>query len=515
MKLNIQSYIILFALITIIFSCKNTLEEDPETFFSEASVFSTEAGVETAVNGLYATFSGPQYYGSSWTTFMLPVSGVFFSSQNANRDATGLNTTSSNPLLRNIWSKAYETINTANIIINNLENTTLELDNKEAALGNAYFIRGVTYFDLVRMFSGVPIRLEPVTDETIHAPKSSAQEVYNLLIADLEKAKTMLPERGLNINGRPANLAANVYLAKVYMTLAGAGDNTAWTKAQTEISPVIGAYSLTPTYAELFMPQNENTVESIFELQYDHTGGTRNSDNIRNFTPSKSIYAAANVTTFGRIRPNKEIFDNHIATYPDDPRIATTFLFDTYEKIDGGNQKIYPEKTNGNQGFAIIRKWFDPTYNGVTTARNYFMLRYADVLLMSAEIENEINGPDNAYQYVNEVLARARDIDGDGISDSVEPADWSGMTQEDFRSSIMQERIFELLSEGQEWFDTRRRGYQFLLDNVITPHNSHSTFDSTTDFVYPTDEKNMLLPIPLSEISGNQLITNEDQNPGY
>ena len=496
-------------------SCKDTLEENPETFFSEDSVFSTEAGVETAVNGLYATFSGPQYYGSSWTTFMLPVSGKFFSTQNPNIDATGLNTTSSNPILRNLWSQTYKTINTANIIINNLENTSLELENKESALGNAYFIRGIAYFDLVRLFSGVPIRLEPVTDKTIHAPKSSAQEVYNQLIADLEKAKSMLPERGMTINGRPANLAANVFLAKVYMTLAGAGDNAAWAKAQTEILPVYGAYSLTPTYAELFIPQNENTVESIFELQYDHTGGIRNSDNIRNFTPSKSIYAPENVITFGRIRPNKETFDNHLETYPDDPRIAATFLFDSYEKADGGTQKIYPEKSNGNQGFAIIRKWFDPTYNGVTTARNYFILRYADVLLMLAEIENEINGPDNAYGYVNELLQRARDVDGDGMSDSVEPADWSGMTQDEFRNSIMQERIFELLSEGQEWFDTRRRGYQFFLDNVVTPHNNHPTFDPTTDFVYPTDEKNMLLPIPLAEISGNQLITNEDQNPGY
>ena len=515
MKQIIQPYFVLLALICVVFSCKDALIEEPETFFNEASVFSTEAGVETAVNGLYGQFSSGNYYGTAWISGILPISGKFFSTQGAHQDGTSLNTTSSNQYVNNIWSGAYKTINTANTIINNLENTTVELDNRETALGNAYFIRGVAYFDLVRLFNGVPLRLVPVDETSIHAAKNSASEVYNQIIADLEKAKTMMPALGENINGRPANLAANVYLAKLYMTQAGAGDASGWSKAQTELTPVIDAYSLTPTFAELFVPQNENTIESIFELQYDHTGGIRNADLVRAFTPSNSLFAPASVPTFGRIRPNKEVFDNHVATYPDDPRINATFLFDRYEKNTGGFQKIYPEKNTGNQGFPIIAKWFDPSYNGTTTARNYILLRYADVLLMMAEIENEVNGPDNAYQYVNELLSRARDIDGDGMSDSVEPADWENLSQDEFRNNIMKERLFELLSEGQEWFDTRRRGYQFFLDNVVVPHNNHPTLDPNTDFIYPTDEKNMLLPIPLTEISGNQMITNEDQNPGY
>lgn len=515
MKQNIQSYLLLLALVSIVFSCKNVLEEDPETFFSEESVFSTEAGVETVVNGMYAQFSSGIYYGTSWVNGLLPMSGKFFSTQGAHIDGTSLNTQSSNRYVKDIWTGAYKTINSANVIINNLENTTLDLDNRETALGNAYFIRGVAYFDLVRLYSGVPLKLEPVDESSIHAPKNSATEVYNQVIADLQKAKEMMPPLGENINGRPAHLAAHVYLAKLYMTQAGVGDASGWSKAQTELMPVIDAYSLTPTYAELFVPQNENTTESIFELQYDHTGGIRNADLVRAFTPSKSLFVPASLPTFGRIRPNKEVFDDHVATYPDDPRIEATFLWDRYEKNTGGFQKIYPEKNTGNQGFPVIAKWFDPSYNGTTTARNYILLRYADVLLMMAEIENEINGPDNAYQYVNELLARARDIDGDGMSDSVEPADWTAMTQDEFRNRIMKERFYELLSEGQEWFDTRRRGYQFFLDNVVTPHNNHPTLDSSTDFIYPTDEKNMLLPIPLAEISGNQSITNEDQNPGY
>ena len=374
--------------------CKNALIEIPVTFYSEVSVFSTVAGVETAVNGVYSEFSSPQYYGTSWHNLILPVSGKFFSSQTANRDAVGLNTTPSNIWIGNMWGQMYGAINAANTVIFNLEGTTADLSNRETALGHAYFIRGATYFDLMVLFGGVPLRTKPTTIDDIHLPRASRQEVINLVISDLEKAKTMMPEPGKAILGRPSRLAANVYLAKLYMTLAGedGGDPSNWSKAHSELLTVYnsGAYSLTPTYAELFVPGHENTKESIFELQYGHTGGIRNADIIRSFTPANSTYAPSNVPTFGRIRPNKEVFDQHIAQYPDDPRINATFVYDKYVRSNGASQTIYPTRKAGAQGFAVIAKWFDPSYNGTTTDRNLIQLRYADVLLMLAEVENEI-----------------------------------------------------------------------------------------------------------------------------
>ena len=512
-------YIILPGILFLAVSCSDFLVEDPDTFYSEQSIFSTEEGVKTAINGVFSDFSSPQYYGTSWHNLTMPVSGLFFSTQAANRDVVGLNTNPSNKWVNDLWAQAYKAINSANIVIKNLEETDLDLPNKQTALGEAYFLRGVTYFDLARLFGGVPLRTIPTVIEEIHLPRASRAEVIDQVIQDFDQAKALLPKPSDSREGRPANLAANVYLAKVYMTLAGedGGDPAYWSMAYDEIIEVYNsnAYSLTPTFAELFVPGNENTAESIFELQYDHTGGIRNSDMIRSFTPSNSIYAPTNVTTFGRIRPNKEVFDAFVEQYPGDPRIDATFLYDEYEKATGGTQKIYPTNTTGNQGFPVIAKWFDPTYNGTTTARNLILLRYADVLLMLAEIENELNGPDNAYQYVNQVLARARDTNGDGMSDADQPADWSSMSQELFRERIMKERLYELLSEGQEWFDTRRRGYVFFLENVVEVHNSHPTLDLGKEFIYPIGVKNMLLPIPLSEISGNTMVSVADQNPGY
>lgn len=508
-----------FLVLFILTSCKGILEEDPQTFYSEEAVFGTEEGVESAVNGLYSSFTHYDYHGAAWHNVLMPVSGKFFSSQRANVDATSLNTTPSNVNLRQLWSQAFKTINVANTIIDNLENTDLELGNKEVSLGDAYFIRAASYFDLVRLFGGVPLKTSRATLEDIHQPRTSRAEVIDQVIADFELAKSLLPEPGNERLGYPNRLVASAYLAKLYMTLAGedSADINLWTKAHEEAMVVYNSqyYQLTPTYAELFDPTNENTSESIFELQYGHTGGTRNSDIVRLYTPSNSTFSAANVTTFGRIRPNKETFDAHVEQYPDDNRIAVTFGFDSYDKNDGGTQNIYPTKNTGNQGFAFIKKWLDPTYNGTTTARNYILIRYADLLLMIAEIENEMNGPDAAYAYVNQVLARARDVDGDGMSDSIEPADWSAMSKETFRERILKERQFELLSEGHAWFDTRRRGYEYFIAEVVEPHNSHPTLDPNTDFIYPVSVKNMLLPIPLTEISGNQAIGPGDQNPGY
>jgi hypothetical protein len=127
---------------------------------------------------------------------------------------------------------------------------------------------------------------------------------------------------------------------------------------------------------------------------------------------------------------------------------------------------------------------------------------------MLAEIENELNGPANAYTYVNEVLKRARDTNGSAV-----PANWSGLSQDEFRNAIMKEYHFELLGEGQDFFISRRRGFDYFKTNYIDAHNTRA--DKSFDIIYPVDDKVMLFPIPSSEIETNQQINGSDQNPGY
>ena len=513
---NLKYYLIATTLTFMIVSCESELELAPETNFNNEQVFATEAGVESAINGMWVNYVSGGFHGSAYHALLNPLSGKFYSNQGASEDATSLNCLPINTWLERLWPDMYSTINNANIIISNLENTSVELSNKETSLGQAYFIRAYTYFDLVQLFGDVPLRTEPTTSADLHKQRAAKSEVYNLIISDLEKAKQLLPDFGEYRPERPVKYAANVVLAKVYMRLAGEdnGDPTKWQDAYNELIEVYGKYSLVSDYYTLFQfdPFVENTSESILELQYGHGAAGRSSDIIRTYTPSNYYFFPSAIRTFGRVRPNKETFDEHVNTYPTDPRIDATFIYNSYLRNNGNEQPTYPARTNGNNGFTYLKKYLDPTYNGTTTERNMIKLRYADVLLMLAEIENELNGPDNAYQYVNEVLERARNSSN---PPSAEPANWSGMDQEQFRERIMIERRFELLGEGHEWFDTRRRGYEHFLQEVVEKHNSHPTFDPGTDYVYPVSIKNMLLPIPSSEISGNEGISQADQNPGY
>ncbi len=497
----------LFTLTILFVSCSDFLEEDVETFFTEDQVFSTEDGLEAAVNGIYQSFSAGAYHGSSIHGLVAPVSGKFYSNQGASQDATSLNCLPNNTWITRLWPQMYATINVSNTLISNIQNS--ELANRDIALGQAYFIRAITYFDLVRYFGGVPLITEPVTIEELNFPRNTKEAVYTQIITDLELAKQLLPEPGEYFPDRPVKTAANAILAKVYLTQASeTNDMALWQLAYNEAIQVYGQYSLVPTYAELFDPSIENTSESIFEIQYAANGAVRNSDVIRMYTP-KELY---NYTTFGRVRPNKEVYDQHVNQYPNDPRIDVTFLADSYTKVSGANVNLYPTQINGNDGFTVLKKYLEPDFNGTATNRNFLKLRYADVLLMLAEITNELNGPTaEAYGYVNEVLARARNT---VAGPTTEPADFTGLSQDEFRTRIMRERQYEMLGENHEWFDTRRRGYEYFLEEVIEAHNNFPNLGNK-DFTYPVSVKNMLLPIPSTEISNNSEISQADQNPGY
>ena len=510
-----KKYLLVLGLCTItsfIVSCSDFLDEDIETFYTEDQIFATEAGLETAVTGLYQSFAGPGYHGSSIHHLATTLSGKFYSNQGASEDATSLNCLPNNTWLTRMWPQMYATVNVANTIILNMETSTLP--NRDFALGQAYLIRAATYFDLVRYFGDVPIKTIPSDINNLNTPRSPKEEVYELIIADFEKAKTLLPGPGEYLEGRPVKTAANAFLAKVYLTLASeSGDLALWQQAYDEAIQVVGEYALTTTYAELFDLSNENNSESIFEIQYGPNGAERNSDVIRAYT-LKDLY---DYDTFGRIRPNKEVYDQHVNQYPNDPRIEATFFANSYTKFNGANQNIYPTQSGGGNAFTALKKYLDPNFNGSTTSRNFYKLRYADVLLMLAEITNELNGPTTeAYGYVNEVLARARTT-ATGVS--AEPADFAGLTQSEFRTRILRERQYEMLGENHEWFDTRRRGYQYFLEEVIYTHNNHPTLDvggnNSKDYIYPVSVKNMLMPIPSTELSNNTQISQADQNPGY
>lgn len=500
----------------VLSSCE--LEENP-LFYSSENLYNNEIGANTVLNGVYSGLTAFGYYGADYHHLLNMTSGLYNTNRDASlKDAAGLMPYSSLNFVVNVWRECYTTISRANDLIDNMEIITFPNEAEHSnILGQAYFIRALTYFNLVRIYGKVPLINKTVGSDSLHFGRAELNDLFTQIISDAERAEELLPEIGEETSGRPAKTAANMLLAKVYMWMAAdqtAAETDNWQNAYDEAIKVYGNYTLVEDFNSLWYPEtSNNTSESIFEL---YSNGENTLRLHQTFTASN---AHAGRATWGRFKANLEVYDAHANRYPTDPRIESTYKT-TYEFYsDAVNYKMkitYPTTTKRNdkhQSYPFINKYFlkDHTVMNYNQDQSYVLFRYADLLLMLAEIENELNGPENAYQYVNEVLSRARG------TESAEPADWSGMTQETFRDSIMYEYQFELLGEGHDFFTVRRRGWDYMKEHVIDAHNNHPLYDFTVlrDVEYADNDRIMLIPVSQNEINANTAISSEDQNPGY
>lgn len=503
----------LFLVITILVAVTSCKLEEDSPYLQKEDILASPGGAREALNGVLASMASFNYYGADLHHLTDFTSGFFVSGKASDRqNIAQLSPQTDQNYVTNVWRQSYISIERANFIIDGMDENNPD-DEMKNVLGTAYFLRSVLYFNLVRLYGGVPLRTKPTGPDNINLPRAAVDDVYNQIISDANKAKELMLDQGSQPVGYPSKLAASMLLAKVYMQLAGNNDGTDpnWQKAYDEAIQVYGQYTLVPNYYDLFMDPAtaNNSSESIFEIQYNVEHSSRL---FKLFTPSNAFAGKA----WQRIRPNPETIRDHMNKYADDPRIGMTFI-SQYHKYGGNfDIKVYPTNPNRggfNKGFPFLYKYFvkDPDQTMTDSNMNFVVFRYADLLLMLAEIENELNGPANAYQYVNEVLTRARNSASPAAT---EPADWSGLTKDEFREAIMKEYQFELLGEGHDWFNNHRRGYQWFKTHIIDNHNSFTPW-KPYDLTYPDNDRVMLIPIPSKEISSNESLTNADQNPGY
>ena len=269
--------------------------------------------------------------------------------------------------------------------------------------------------------------------------------------------------------------------------------------AYDEAIKVYGQYSLVADYSSIFTDSNENNSESIFEFQLSQDA--TNSQMGRNYTPNGYKVAQA----FGWLRVHADVFEIHRDTYPNDPRIDATYLYDYTNANNGNALRTYPAITNRLNVRASHPYFFkfaekNTTHSNQYNSQNIVIYRYADLLLMLAEISNELQ---NGQQlgYVTEVLNRVGMTPQVGFLGS----------QVEFRDAIMNEYRFELIGEGEDAHNNRRRGFGYFLNKTIMKHNNNSNpgFKPLVDILLNTDPTGtMTLPIPQSEINTNELINN-------
>jgi hypothetical protein len=517
---NIKLYIALFLVGGLgFFACQ--LEEDPN-FLSSTNLFDDVAGANIALNGIYSSLTDFGYYNSEWHHTLNWTSGLYNTNREASlKDIAGLNPSTNDKHIDNLWAGIYRTISRTNNMILQLEDKDLgNAEARDKILGQVYFIRALAYFDVARIWGKGPLITTYLDSENTNIGLSSSEVLFEQVMADAERATELMADSGENEPGRPTRYAAYLLLAKVHMWVAGdrtAGETDHWQKAYEHAIQVYGQYRLVEHFADLWNSSTRNnTVESIFELQ----ANVENSNWLMKYWSASNANLGRN--TWGRFKPNLEVYDRHATTYPGDPRISYSFRtsFNSY-KADGSStvQETYPaftDRGNRDKSYPFGNKYFiqDESVTNTDNDWNYVVYRYGELLLMLAEIENELNGPDNAYPYVNEVLERARNS-AETPSDS--PADWGGMTQDDFREAITREYLLELQQEGKDFFHLRRRGWDFFREFVILAHNNHPGYDFSIDrdVEYPDNERIMVLPIPDTEINTNTEVTASDQNPGY
>ncbi|OCK51269.1 hypothetical protein BA768_17070 [Chryseobacterium sp. CBo1] len=486
--------IAIFALLTLtITSCNDDFLDkvQPDTI-NTGNYPKTAEELITVVNGAYQPLQRAKLYNMRmWTSDIFAGNSIV----GAGGGDDGIETTqlanfvtsTDNQGVLDLWRGPWPGILSSNIIIKTAPTLNIADDIKNRSLGEAYFLRAHYYFILVRFFGDVPLITEPQNaDGDLYPARSPKSEVYNLIISDLEKAITMLPSKSNYSSadkGRASKGAAVGALAKVYLTLGN------WQKTldyTTQLESM--GYALNSDYADNFNVNTENSIESLFEVQYASNGGYDFWSN-ENQASWASTFMGPRGGNFvgggwGWNQPTQE-FANSYET--GDIRKSKTIFYQGCPQYDGKDYSSTYSLTGFNVRKFLVPLSAFPSYDN--SPLNFPVMRYSEVLLMKAEALNELGQTSQAEVPLNLVRARA------GLNGV------SGLTQSAFRDKVLHERRIEFAFEGQRWFDlVRVNNGQYGLNFL---HSIGKTNAST---------KHLLLPVPQIERDRNPNLT---QNFGY
>ena len=491
---NITKKIILpLFLIMALISCDHLLEEEPYSIIAPQTFFKTESDFNSAVIGAYTILLTGGLFGQHYTNTIV----AFTWETNIPRTSVDY-TLAFDPTYINaqrFWTSFYSLINQCNMIIMKLDEVNISEHAKNVLKGEAHFLRGMAYFELNRLYGGVPLHLEPTESlDNVLKPRSSIQDVYLQIITDLSIAENLLPLVNTFEKGRAAKGAAAGLLAKVYLTMAGNPLNDlsklqlAREKLLEIVDPIDPKQSKSPylfqlenNFQSLFLESvqrlpaivskyaNENGPESVFEINFK---------GLEDGTPS-CVY------------PHASSFNG---------RAGNLWIYNIFDANDYRREVTFCKAGDPYGNVRVQRKFPRTGSLWNNHENNWHYLRYADLILMLAEVENELNGPtDLAHRAINAIRTRARNANG---TPRTVPADYSDISsKEQMRDLIYKERQLELAVEGQTWFDWLRTG---RIRQMVEMQNSPNR-------VYR--ESCELLPIPMLEITLSKGVL--EQNPGY
>lgn len=467
MKYNIYILLIVGFALT---SCQERLNLTPITQKASNSFYSSEAELEAAIAGVYGQLQNGGLYGLDLIGVgEIPAEDAFeeIAANDGGRfgQLDDFSTNAGNDLVGDIWRESYEGIQRINVVLNRI--TEIEYSTpveKSVRIAEMKFLRSLLYFNLVRLYGDVPLVLEETVNPSdfFGQGRTSASEVYSNIENELNQAITDLPEG--KSTGRPAKGAAQALLADVQM------NQGKYNEALAHLSAVVtsGEYSLMPTTADIFGVVNEGNSEVLFEVQFASgvNGNAEGSPAASQFRPSGTTANAK-----GHNLPSSEFVDS-------------------YAELDTRKVDYVGIDSAANPFYFSLKYEVSPT--GVNDGgTDYYVIRYADVLLKYAEALNETGSTAEAIPFLNQVRNRA------GLENT------AASTQSEVQAAIRMERRFEFIGEGHRWFDLKRYGNAVEVMNQWFSENGRNV---------TIDQTNLILPVPQSQIDTDPAIV---QNLGY
>jgi hypothetical protein len=492
MKTIIKISILLTPFLFIAYGCEDFLQKDPQGELTQEGFPVSQSDALLATNAVYSSIREWAYNSGGFPiTDIMSDDAHKGSNPNDQRPTVDpydkFTFTTAQDGLDRWWSTLYQGIKHANVVITKVPSIEMDAALRDRYVAEARFLRGLFYFDLVRAWGGVPMITE--LNPSLKVARSTKEEIYTLIISDLQFAVTNLADKSdleTGDIGRATSGAARSLLAKAYLFQ---GD---FVNAEKYALDVINSdeYDLEPVFSNANSNAGEHGMESVFEvgaLEVEGAGGNQyaNTQGVRG-SPNRG---------WGFNRPS---FDLRNSFEPDDPRLNATII-DLGETLDGvlilGDgttpDETFDEFNNLIEVECYNQKVWYPGTNTITQfGHNRRLIRYADVLLMAAEALNENDKPAEALLYLNQVRERAREGNPAILPDITET------NKELLRDIILIERRHELALEGHRFWDLIRTGKAPAVLGQL-------------GFV---TGKHELLPIPQNEIDISQgtLLQNPD-----
>ncbi|ASZ12286.1 RagB/SusD family nutrient uptake outer membrane protein [Chitinophaga pendula] len=449
--------------------CTKELFQSPQTEKETGRFLSNETEVEEYINAVYGNLQFNGLYGLYMPAIAEIPSDNTYDEVPANDNGIYgqldlFSVIPGNQIIDNVWQDSYKGIQKANVVLNRIDPIGYaNAATKAARKGEMLFIRALLYFNLVRLFGDVPLVTQETKDPNVYfgQGRTPAAQVYEQIRKDLTDAISLLPVSSTQ-PGRVVRTAAQTLLAKVYLTQQD------YANARTLLLAVTtaGRHRLMDQPGQVFDINNENNAEIIFAVQFasNINGNNEGSIMFQQFSPSGTQTGAK-----GHNLPNKSLYK----------------LYSNTDKRRG----VYIDVTANSIPYS--KKLSKPTNVITDGGSDVVVLRYADVLLMLAEAENELGHTDAAKPYLNAIRSRA------GLDDT------SAGDQVSMRAAIALERQLELIGEGHRWFDLLRTGMAIDVMNKWFKDNG---------ILLQIDVHHLLMPIPQRQVDTDAAIK---QNPGY